>query len=244
MVPIGAAAGGEPAPAALESPDPIDHPTAKLSHWERSYDEIVQAHQQTSLDSPAEAQLWHQEPFPWNPAKPGFLNPDGIEKVILRRGSKRVFEPSSIPIEQLAGILDHATYRLDCDWGEQISQVGLIAHDVEDLESGSYAYAYGFDLIDQGNFREKAQQLCLKQPLGGDGAATIFLLADLEDTIRTLGKRGYRAAQLDAGITAGRIYLGAYSCGFGATGLTFFDDEVREFFHTEAEPMLVVAVGY
>jgi hypothetical protein len=42
---------------------------------------------------------------------------------------------------------------------------------------------------------------------------------------------------------AGRLYLGAYACGFGATGLTFYDDEVRKFLETDLEPMLAVALG-
>ena len=36
-------------------------------------------------------------------------------------------------------------------------------------------------------------------------------------------------AQLDASITAGKIYLAAYSQRLGATGLTFYDDEVTGF---------------
>ena len=48
------------------------------------------------------------------------------------------------------------------------------------------------------------------------------------------GNRGYRAAQLEGGITGGRLYLGGYAQRFGASGLTFFDDEVTEFFAPHA----------
>ena len=71
-------------------------------------------------------------------------------------------------------------------------------------------------------------------------------MADLHRTLGALGARGSRAAQLEAGIVAGRMYLGAYAHRFGATGLTFYDDEVIRFFHPDAEGkscMLVVAVG-
>ena len=57
----------------------------------------------------------------------------------------------------------------------------------------------------------------------------------------------YRAAQLEGGIIGGRLYLGAYAQGFGATGLTFFDDEVTEFFSPHASGksvMFLVALGY
>jgi len=60
------------------------------------------------------------------------------------------------------------------------------------------------------------------------------------------GSRGYRAAQLEAGIVAGRTYLGAYAYRFGATALTFYDDAVTEFFSPDAAGtscMLVVALG-
>ncbi len=47
-------------------------------------------------------------------------------------------------------------------------------------------------------------------------------------------KIGNRAAQLDASIRAGRLYRSAYSMGLGATGLTFFDDGVMQFFSPHA----------
>ena len=43
------------------------------------------------------------------------------------------------------------------------------------------------------------------------------------------------------------MYLAAYAQGFGATGLTFFDDEVTEFFSPHAagkSVMFLVAFGY
>ena len=42
-------------------------------------------------------------------------------------------------------------------------------------------------------------------------------------------------AQLESGIIGGRLYLMAYGMGFGASGLTFYDDEVIEFFGSAAE---------
>jgi hypothetical protein len=61
--------------------------------------------------------------------------------------------------------------------------------------------------------------------------------------LEALGGRGYRAAQLDAGIRAGRVSLGGYARGLGVTGLTFYDDEVSRCLNTEEEPMICVAVG-
>lgn len=242
IVPIGIG-DSEPAAMAPDAPGPIDHPYAKLSHWERPYSEADEAHKQTSIGSFVEAQLWHQNPLGDRP-RPATASLNGIERTIRKRGSKRQFKQDPILIEELAGVLDCANHKLNCDWGEGLAQVGLIAHGVEDLESGAYAYVYGFDRIALGDFREKGRYLCLEQALGGDGAATIFILTDLAEASTVLGPRSYRAAQLEAGIVAGRIYLGSYACGFGATGLTFYDDEVRTFFQTEAEPMIAVALGH
>ena len=48
------------------------------------------------------------------------------------------------------------------------------------------------------------------------------------------------------GIVGGRLYLAAYALRFGATGLTFLDDEVTEFFSPHAEGksvMFLTALG-
>ena len=78
-------------------------------------------------------------------------------------------------------------------------------------------------------------------------ATEIFGYAhDLDPILERFGNRGYRLAQLEASITAGKIYLAAYSQRLGATGLTFYDDEVTRFFSPHAEGksvMFLVALG-
>ena len=101
-------------------------------------------------------------------------------------------------------------------------------------------------MLKPGDFSEKASYLTLEQELGGDASVTIFFMVDLQAALARLGNRGYRAAQLEAGIIGGKIYIAAYAVGRGATGLTFFDDDVTEFFSPHAAGkscMLVVSVG-
>ena len=53
-------------------------------------------------------------------------------------------------------------------------------------------------------------------------------------------------AQTVAGIIGGRIYLASHALGLGATGLTFFDDAVVEFFGPHSagqETVFVVPMG-
>ena len=85
------------------------------------------------------------------------------------------------------------------------------------------------------------------QELPANAAANVYCLTDLPTVLHQLGNRGYRAAQLEGGITGGRMYLAAYAQRFGATGLTFFDDEVTEFFSPPAagkSVMFLVALGH
>lgn len=91
--------------------------------------------------------------------------------------------------------------------------------------------------------RDVARHLCLDQPLGGDGTYTVFHSARLKAVTDQLGPRGYRAAHLEAGVVGGRLHLFSFDRGLGATGLTFYDHEVRRFFDGEALPLLVTAVG-
>lgn len=244
MVPIGfGESGREPVTPAQAPAAPVEHAVARLSFRQREYDEVLEAHLQTSLRSPAEAKFWQQDPYPNKAPPPAEISFSGVERVIKRRGSKRQFVLDDISKEELEGIVGSSTYRLDCDWGQDLTQVGVIVNAVEGVEPGAYSMVWGLQQIALGDLREKARFLCLEQDLGGDGAATFFLLTDLEDAFATLGSRSYRAAQLNAGIVGGRLYLCSYACGIGATGLTFYDDEVRSFFQTEAEPMLAVAIG-
>ncbi len=90
-------------------------------------------------------------------------------------------------------------------------------------------------------------RLGLGQELPADAAVNVYSLANLPPLLARFGNRGYRAAQLEGGITGGRMYLAAYAQRFGASGLTFFDDEVTEFFSPHAagkSVMFLVALGY
>jgi nitroreductase len=68
----------------------------------------------------------------------------------------------------------------------------------------------------------------------------------LNHILERYGNRGYRAVQLEAGAIGGRMYLAAYAQRLGATGLTFFDDDVIQFFSPHAagkSTIFLVALG-
>ena len=102
-------------------------------------------------------------------------------------------------------------------------------------------------MLREGNFRGIAGRLGLGQELPAAAAVNIYSLCSLPDVLGRFGNRGYRAAQLEGGIIAGRMYLSAYAQGFGASGLTFFDDDVTNFFSPHAagkSVMFLIALGY
>lgn len=114
----------------------------------------------------------------------------------------------------------------------------LIVHAVEGLPSGAYVLhrpSWELELLKEGNFRSEAGYLGLEQELPADASANVFFLADLNSILKHFGNRGYRAVQLEAGILGGKLYLAAYAQRLGATGLTFYDEDVTKFFSPHAE---------
>ena len=188
---------------------------------------------------------------------------DPIEQVILRRGSSRQFARTPIGLRQLSTILDRATRGVPADFlvsnflvsyseapfGTQLNDLYLIVHAVEGLESGAYVFhrdRRALECLKRGDFRDQAGYLGLEQQLPADAAVDIFFLANLRPILERFGNRGYRAVQLEAGILGGKLYLAAYAQRLGATGLTFYDDDVTRFFSPHAEgksAIFLVALG-
>src|SRR5262249_5372525 len=125
----------------------------------------------------------------------------------------------------------------------------VVANAVDGLPSGTYvvdASGRALEPLDAGDPRQHAGFLALGQDLAADAAVNVYWMVDLAPVFGALGGRGYRAAQLAGGIGGGRTYLAAYALGLGATGLTFFDDDVTRFFspHAEGKSVLfLMAVG-
>jgi SagB-type dehydrogenase family enzyme len=169
-----------------------------------------------------------------------------VEATIRTRGSSRRFARRAIRAEQLSTMLVAATGSRPAG---ALSDIYVIVNAVDQLPSGAYVYHPGrqeLELLRGGEFRREATYLDLGQELSGDASVNFYMLADLEPIFAQYGNRGYRAAQLDGAIIGGRLYLAAYALGLGATGLTFFDDDVTEFFSPHAQGkgvMFLVAAG-
>ncbi len=262
MVAIGAGDEASLAPR----PAPLELETEPLSRHELDQPEIRAAHAATSLPDAEAASRWRAAAAPLraDPPARGKLFPlpstaadaapsEPLASVILRRGSTREFDAqASLSLEELARVLDAAAAGAPSDfaeWGASLLDLYLIAHAVEGLPPGAYYLRRGeraLELLREGHFRREAGRLALGQPLGADACADLYSLCDLESVLVQLGARGYRAAQLEGGIAGGRAYLASYAQGFGATGLTFLDGEVVDFFSPHAAGkavMFLVALG-
>jgi SagB-type dehydrogenase family enzyme len=173
--------------------------------------------------------------------------------VILRRGSTRSFDKTaSITLAELSTILDRATRGIPADFLQldaQLSDLYLIVHSVQGLKPGGYFFRRernSLELWKEGKFRADAHHLGLGQDLPADASVDIFFLADLNRILEQYGNRGYRAVQLEAGAIGGKMYLAAYAQRLGATGLTFFDDDVVNFFSPHAKgksAIFLLAIG-
>lgn len=240
--------------------------TARLSPGEVDYPAMREMHEASSLLDEAEVRQWRNslterrktspqgELITLKPFDDDEMSREGIGKVILKRGSTRRFDQgASLSFEQFSTLLDRSTGEIPADFldvgAPHINQLYLIVHAVEGLQPGAYAFDQDrrqLELIKVGEFRREAGYLGLEQSLPAEAAATIFFIADLNSVFERFGNRGYRAAQLESGIIGGKIYLAAYAQGFGASGLTFYDDDVIEFFSPHAQgksAIFQVAIG-
>ena len=262
LVPLGRTA--EPPVPARDAPV-LNLETEPVSSREIDYPAIREIHSASSLEHGEEVARWRgavlprREPdpqselFPLRPLAEADWPAEPLESVTLRRGSTRRFDVSrSLTFEELSTALAVATATIPADFTQGASSLldlYVIAHAVEGLPPGAYYLRRterALELLQAGDFRAIAGRLGLFQELPAAAGANVYCLADLERVLARFGNRGYRAAQLEGGIVGGRLYLAAYALRFGATGLTFLDDEVTEFFSPHAEGksvMFLTALG-
>ena len=259
-----------PAPDPPGQTAPLNLKTVALSKSEVDYPLMREAHAASSLGTVEEVRNWRgrtavlAEPerasttCDLKPLAASDLPSDTIEQVILRRGSSRRFARAPIRFEQLSTMLVRATREIPADFldptgsrlpGSRLNDLYLIVNAVDGLPTGAYYLRRDqpqLELLKEGQFRDQAGYLGLEQALPADAAVAIFFLADLKEIFARYGNRGYRAAQIEAGIIGGKLYVAAYAQKLGATGLTFFDDDVTNFFSPHAagkSAIFLVAIG-
>lgn len=237
-----------PAGAPAQGPLPALR-TEALSRAEIEYPLIWQTHAATGLDGCEAVVAWRDrasgtpvlasaDTHPWP------QDALTLEASIAKRGSARRFSAAPMALESMQAVLAAAHRASESDQARAVELVQslVIVNRVEGLEAGAYALAPdgSLTLLKAGDFAAEAAHLALDQDAAGSAAVNLYFVASASEVASSLGERGYRAVQLEAGLRTGRAYLAATALGLKATGLTFYEDEVARFFGLEPDEALVL----
>ena len=155
---------------------------------------------------------------PWPPGAelPAHPPSGSLDEVIRRRGSQRRMDRTrTLP-------------RTLLEWPMTAALRGIrvphwvAVHGVDGVAPGLYRWPDLATPLRAGDLRDELLRVALGQELAGDAAYVAIAAAPLSG----LDDRGYREAQLEAGLVEGRLHLAAYALGASATGMTFLDSEV------------------
>jgi hypothetical protein len=158
---------------------------------------------------------------------------DPIETVVLARGSQRLMDPSrGLPERTLR------TSMLAAMRGIRTPHF-VVVHDVEGFEPGVYRWPNLSKPVRAGIVREELYRAAMEQGLARDAAFVVIGAAN----VAALDDRGYREAQLAAGLVEGRLHVLAYALGASACGMTFIDSEVPASIGEPLDGLLFTCVG-
>ena len=267
LVPVGS--GDEaPDPPAVDAIDPAEVP---LSPEQEEYPLVPEAWQQSALADGDAATEWRQRARGADPPDVGRRPPGNGDRVALdpvdddtasgrpvgetieRRGSLREYGREPVSNRKLATVLDRALRGVPTDGGSdapgRLLDCYCLVHAVEGVRSGAYQYHPDESALERiaDTSREAAGHIALDQPVVGDAAVNVYLMADVHAVVDRVGQRGYRLAQFEAGVGLGRLYLATYAhLALGGRGFTFYDDLVTEHLSPRAAgqtPMTLFAFG-
>jgi SagB-type dehydrogenase family enzyme len=257
LVPVGRDATTNDA-TDTRSVDAIDPAEEPLSPRQEEYPILHDAWEQSTLDDSDAAREWRDacrtvdlttdpgdgQRIALDPVDHETASARPLSATIRRRGSCREFDDAPLSRRKLGTVLDRATRGVPGDWtpsgrdgqaserdGLRFNDVYCLLTDVEEVPDGTYQFHPGdttLERVGDADWRTKTH-LALDQEWAGDAHANVYLVTDVDALVEWLGNRGYRAAQLEAGVALGRLYLAAYAHrALGGTGLTFYDDLVTE----------------
>jgi SagB-type dehydrogenase family enzyme len=141
-----------------------------------------------------------------------------LDEVILRRGSQRLMDRNARLPRQLL------------DWPMRAAMRGIdvphwvVVHAVEGTAPGIYRWPDLDTPQRQAELRDELLRIGLDQYLAADAGYVVIGAIDGTE----LDDRGYRDAQLAAGLVEGRLHLAAYALRATASGMTFTDSEVPD----------------
>jgi hypothetical protein len=156
-----------------------------------------------------------------------------LDSVIVQHRSTRVMDANAV--------LANETFERCVALGLRGSNLStfVAVHAVEGIEPGLYRWPNLDRPIRAGLLRDELFRVCWDQDLGRDAAFVVISAVHLDG----LDDRDYREVQLQAGLVDGRLHLGAYARGIGASGMTFLDSEIEALLGEPLAGLLLTCVG-
>jgi SagB-type dehydrogenase family enzyme len=201
----------------------------------RRFERAERLHRASSLEDADAVRAWREEEAAEEPR----MDAHALEQAIRRRRSVRAYAREPLARVELADLLEWAEAPIPADARSVVHELVTVAS-VDGLAPGIYdAELRALRAVDEQELRDRVGLAAMEQAHPRHAAVNVFQLANVE----SLDDRGYRWAQLEAGIRAGRLQIGAFVRGWGAAASTFYDDEVSQLLETGDAPLLMVAIG-
>lgn len=156
-----------------------------------------------------------------------------LDAVILQRGSTRLMDQTATVTRAVFEFSLAASLR-----GTRVPHF-IAVHGVDGVDPGLYRWPDLDQPLRREPLREELLRVCWDMDLGRDAAFVVMAAIDLE----AVSDRGYREAQLDAGVVEGRLHLAAFALGIGASGMTFLDSEIEGLLGEPLAGLLFTCVG-
>ncbi len=225
--------------AETEAPPNSPSNTLLLSEKGPGYPLAERAHAASALHYADAVWAWRFDP----PGDEPRLSRDALVRAIRRRGSVRGFAAEMLPHDQVAELLGWSESPIPADAPPVVRQ-RVTVNAVAGLEPGIYdAQLNLVRAVPESELRERSGFAAMEQDHPRLAAFNVWQMADLEEVVTSLGDRAYRWAELEAGVRAGRLQVGAFMRGWGAAASTFYDEEVSKLLGTDEGPLLMVAIG-
>ena len=225
-----------------ESNAPPDDPSNRLLLREKGpgYPLAEAAHAASVLGDQDAVRAWRTAESESEPT----LSRDELVRAIRQRGSVREYSPQPLPLLNVERLLLWSLIAPIPGDAPPVVRPWVTVNAVEGLEPGVYDGELRLIRgMPENELRARSGFAAMEQDHPRLAAFNVWLMADVDGVVGRLGDRAYRWAQLEAGIRAGRVQIGAFGRDWGAAASTFYDDEVSKLLGTDESPLLMVAVG-
>jgi SagB-type dehydrogenase family enzyme len=173
------------------------------------------------------------EPWPTVPVLADLGGSASLDEVILGRGSARELDGSaSLTRERL-----EATLTLGLRGARVPHWLAVSA--VDGIQPGVYRWPDLDAPVRTGDLRDELWRACWEQDLCRTASAVVISAIDLD----SIDDRGYREAQLAAGVASGRIQLAATALGVAVSAMSFMDPLIPELLGAEVGGLLLTCLG-